>query len=80
MPLGDLAGIAVGSDVVALGAPLSIGVSDHLLGRVLDGFGRPIDGKGPLSVDRRAVRHGRTAAPAASRSHRRTVVAGYPCN
>jgi flagellum-specific ATP synthase len=60
MPLGDLAGIAVGSNVVALGAPLSVGVSDHLLGRVLDGLGRPIDGKGPLTVDRR-VRV--TAAP-----------------
>jgi flagellum-specific ATP synthase len=60
MPLGDLAGIAVGSDVVALGAPLSIGVSDHLLGRVLDGLGRPIDGKGPLAIDRRAYV---TAAP-----------------
>jgi flagellum-specific ATP synthase len=53
MPLGDLMGIGVGSDVVALGVPLEIGVSDDLLGRVLDGIGRPMDGKGPVGIDRR---------------------------
>ena len=54
MPLGELMGIGAGSDVVALGAPLEIGVTDHLLGRVLDGLGRPIDGKGPIVSDTRA--------------------------
>src|SRR5579862_3734229 len=54
MPLGDLAGIGVGSDVVALGVPLEIGVTDQLLGRVLDGIGRPLDGKGPMIAERRA--------------------------
>ena len=54
MPLGELMGIGAGSDVVALGAPLEIGVTDHLLGRVLDGLGRPIDGKGPIVSDNRA--------------------------
>lgn len=54
MPLGDLHGIGVGSDVVALGQPLEIGVTEDLLGRVLDGLGRPMDGKGPLLAQRRA--------------------------
>jgi flagellum-specific ATP synthase len=54
MPLGELSGIGVGSDVVALGVPLEIGVTEHLLGRVLDGLGRPIDGKGSLIAQRRA--------------------------
>jgi flagellum-specific ATP synthase len=53
MPLGDLMGIGVGSGVVALGVPLEIGVSDELLGRVLDGVGRPIDGKPQVLADRR---------------------------
>lgn len=53
MPLGDLAGIGAGSDVVALGVPLEIGVGDQLLGRVLDGLGRPMDGKGPLAMRHR---------------------------
>jgi flagellum-specific ATP synthase len=44
MPLGELGGIAAGSDVVALGHPLQVGLTSALLGRVLDGLGRPIDG------------------------------------
>jgi flagellum-specific ATP synthase len=48
MPLGDLAGISPGSDVVATGRPLEFPVGSELLGRVLDGLGRPIDGEGPL--------------------------------
>lgn len=48
MPLGELGGISAGSDVVALGHPLQIGLTSALLGRVLDGLGRPIDGLGPI--------------------------------
>jgi flagellum-specific ATP synthase len=54
MPLGDLMGIGAGSEVVSLGKPLEIGVTDELLGRVLDGLGRPIDGKGRIFAERRA--------------------------
>jgi flagellum-specific ATP synthase len=48
MPLGELGGIAAGSDVVALGHPLQIGLTSALLGRVLDGLGRPMDGLGRI--------------------------------
>jgi flagellum-specific ATP synthase len=48
MPLGELTGINPGSRVIAQGSPLSVRVGYELLGRVLDGFGRPIDGQGPL--------------------------------
>lgn len=54
MPLGDLLGIGAGSDVLSLGKPLEIGVTDELLGRVLDGLGHPIDGKGRLFAEKRA--------------------------
>ena len=54
MPLGELGGIAAGSDVVALGKPMQVGLADGLLGRVLDGLGRPIDGLGPIANARRA--------------------------
>jgi flagellum-specific ATP synthase len=54
MPLGDLMGIGAGSEVVSLGKPLEIGVTDQLLGRVLDGLGHPIDGKGRIFAERRA--------------------------
>ncbi len=60
MPLGDLMGIGAGSEVVSLGKPLEIGVTDQLLGRVLDGLGRPIDGKGRIFAEKRAPI---TAAP-----------------
>ena len=54
MPLGDLHGIGVGSDVIALGQPLEIGLTEDLLGRVLDGLGRPMDRKGAITIAQRA--------------------------
>lgn len=42
MPLGELNGIAPGCRVVAEGKPLSIGCSDDLLGKILDGLGKPL--------------------------------------
>jgi len=44
LPLGALAGLAAGDRVTATGQPLTIPVGDGLLGRVLDGLGRPLDG------------------------------------
>jgi type III secretion protein N (ATPase) len=48
MPLGELAGIGPDALVTTTGRPLSIGVAPGLLGRVLDGLGRPADGLGPI--------------------------------
>jgi flagellum-specific ATP synthase len=42
MPLGDLQGIGPGTKVIATGAPFRVEVGDALLGRVLDGLGRPL--------------------------------------
>ncbi len=50
MPLGDMAGIGPGSIVEATSKPLMVKVGWQLLGRVLDGIGAPMDGKGPLST------------------------------
>ncbi len=44
MPLGHLTGVRTGLDVVTTGQPLQVPVGDELLGRVLDGLGRPFDG------------------------------------
>ena len=44
MPLAEMQGIAPGNEVVATGQPLRIGVGPELLGRVVDGAGRPVDG------------------------------------
>lgn len=43
MPFGELAGVAAGSRVVATGAPTCVTVGPGLLGRVVDGLGRPLD-------------------------------------
>jgi FliI/YscN family ATPase len=48
MPYGDTQGIAAGARVVALERRLDARTGDSLLGRVVDGFGRPIDNRGPL--------------------------------
>lgn len=49
MALGDMTGIAPGCTIRATGSFLKVPVSNHLLGRVLDGTGEPIDGKGNIS-------------------------------
>ncbi|MPV39188.1 FliI/YscN family ATPase [Georgenia subflava] len=48
MPLGSLDGLRVGAPVRSTGTPLSVPVGHALLGRVVDGLGRPIDGRGPI--------------------------------
>ena len=45
LPLGEMEGIGPGSEVVALDRTLETPVGEGLLGRVLDGLGRPIDGR-----------------------------------
>ncbi|SFC32842.1 flagellum-specific ATP synthase [Nocardioides terrae] len=48
LPLGPVAGVRIGDVVRHTGGPLQIRVGDELLGRVLDGLGRPIDGGEPI--------------------------------
>jgi flagellum-specific ATP synthase len=50
MPLGEMEGIGPGAKVEATGHSLQVKVGDSLLGRILDGLGNPIDGKGPLNT------------------------------
>ncbi len=54
MPLGAMEGIKPGSPVVATGRQLYVNVGAGLLGRVVDGLGNPIDGKGPIMHAQRA--------------------------
>jgi type III secretion protein N (ATPase) len=68
MPLGALAGVGPDDDVEATGGPFEVRASGSLLGRVVDGLGRPFDGgpaidgalvpvdcNPPSALDRRAV-------------------------
>jgi F-type H+-transporting ATPase subunit alpha len=47
--LGESSSIEEGQTVKATGRILSVPVGDGLLGRVVNGLGEPIDGKGPLN-------------------------------
>lgn len=53
MPLGNMDGIGPGSIVVANGKSLDVGVGPGLIGRIIDGMGNPIDGKGPIICEKR---------------------------
>jgi flagellum-specific ATP synthase len=48
MPLGEMEGIAPGRSASATGRQFEVPVGDDLLGRVIDGLGRPLDKKGEL--------------------------------
>lgn len=48
MPLGETKGIGPGCQVISAQKVLQVKVGPELLGRVIDGLGNPIDGKGPI--------------------------------
>jgi flagellum-specific ATP synthase len=50
MPIGEMQGIGPGCEVFSAHQALKVNVGHHLLGRILDGLGNPMDGKGPLVV------------------------------
>lgn len=52
MPLGEMVGIGPGQPIFSTGEILQVKVGDQLLGRALDGLGRPIDGKPPVDSDK----------------------------
>ena len=51
MPLGDLKGVGAGCKVIPTGKILTIPVGEELLGRILDGLGRPMEGPMPPLKD-----------------------------
>lgn len=52
MPLGEVHGIHPGCEVIATGESLRVPVGDALMGRVINGLGRPIDGMGPIAAEK----------------------------
>ncbi len=56
MPFGNLRGVRIGASAVALGGAPTIFTGRALLGRVLDGLGRPLDGRPlPAGLERVTV-------------------------
>lgn len=53
MPLGDMDGLHPGSSVRPMGRSFGVDVGPGLLGRIVNGLGHPIDGKGKIEIDDR---------------------------
>lgn len=51
MPLGELRGVGLDSLISVRRDNASLGVGPLMLGRVIDGLGKPIDDKGPIDVE-----------------------------
>ena len=51
MPLEDIRSLGPGCKVVARDEKAQVAVGPGLLGRVIDGLGNPIDGKGPIPME-----------------------------
>jgi flagellum-specific ATP synthase len=48
MPLGEVRGIGPGSRITGLNRRATVTIGEELLGRVIDGLGKPLDERGPL--------------------------------
>src|SRR5690606_3984382 len=48
MPFGPVEGVAPGADIRIIDTVASVRPTTAWLGRIIDAFGQPIDGKGPL--------------------------------
>ncbi len=62
MPYGDLMNIGLESEVIPTGSSFKIKISESLLGRILNGKGEAIDGKGEV-IHEDAVEHSISAVP-----------------
>ncbi|MFT4171326.1 MAG: FliI/YscN family ATPase [Rhodocyclaceae bacterium] len=63
MPFGATAGLSVGAEVCATGDLADFPVGDALLGRVIDGFGSPVDGLPPIACEERRPLRGQGINP-----------------
>lgn len=63
MPTGDMRGLVPNAKVRPIRADSQIPVGEAMLGRVVDGAGTPLDGKGPLKVRDKVSLHGEPVNP-----------------
>jgi FliI/YscN family ATPase len=73
MSLSDTGGVARGDTITNIAAAPKIGCSHQLLGRVLDGYGRPIDGLGPIPAGQLRRIDGRGVTPLERRNIRQPI-------
>ncbi len=63
MPTGSPDGLAPNARVVPIGRAGDVAVGDHLLGRIIDGAGRPLDGRRLPRAEQRVPLNGTTINP-----------------
>jgi FliI/YscN family ATPase len=73
MSLSDVEGVARGDRISIIAASPKIGCSQQMLGRVLNGFGQPMDGKGPLPTGQLRRIDGRGVKPMERRNIRQPI-------
>jgi flagellum-specific ATP synthase len=76
MPFSDTHGVAPGSAVIPRGRGFGVPVGEGLLGRVIDGLGEPIDGRGPLAVSERYAVTNRPPDPLVRQPIRQALCTG----
>ncbi|QSA98539.1 flagellar protein export ATPase FliI [Methylococcus sp. EFPC2] len=76
MPTGDIQGLEPDCRVIPLGQTCSARVDFSLLGRVIDGGGKPLDGKGPLLTEHTVPLSGKQINPLARRPIREPLDVG----
>ncbi len=63
MPFGNVSGVTCGDLVNPAGAPFLVPVGKGLLGRIVDGVGKPIDGKGEIEYTEKYPVHNTPPCP-----------------
>ena len=76
MPFGALDGVRFGSSVQTTGELSSVPIGQHFVGRIIDGFGEPIDGKGPILPEGRWPLHVPPPDPMSREPIRKPFVTG----
>ncbi len=76
MPTGDIQGLEPDCRVIPLTKTSSVRVGFGLLGRVLDGAGKPLDGKGPVLTDHSVPLTGSVINPLARKPIREPLDVG----
>ena len=76
MPTSDIRGLVPNSRVIPTSQSSAVKVGPELLGRVIDGRGRPLDGKGPLNTRHHVPLEGREINPLSRTPIRETLDVG----
>lgn len=63
MPIGQVHGLEPNAKVIPMEGGIKVGVSFDMLGRVIDGAGNPLDGKGPIAIESEVSLNGQKINP-----------------